>query len=521
MLRLVSVFVVLSGMVWGQAGPDRLGRTTPKSSFLGYLKSAHEGNFARAARYLQFAPEVSEKDRVELARQLQFVLDRGFVGNFDSISSKPEGSGDDGMPVDRESIGAVIGGDQSSPIVMVRVVEGGQQVWVLSQEVVQVAPQLFSELGFPEVERRLPRWMIDSHFWSMPIWVLLAILVAIPAAFGIALGLIWVGVRFLPERWEISHRPNLPVVLFVTLILHSIAAQLLGLPLLYRVWYARVLRLVWLTVIVWVIFSLIAYADRRIREYLEKNQLTSTQSMLQLGRRLLQLLVLLGAVLVGLRGFGYDITAALAGLGIGGIAIAFAAQKTLENVFGGLTLLSDQSIRVGDSCQFGTTVATVEDIGLRATRFRTVQRSVMFIPNGQLATMTIENLGLRDRILFKHVIGVKYGMDPEEMKALLDELRVLLEKDDRISEEGRRVQFLKFGTYSLDIELFAYVLTSDYPEFLKIQEELLLRVMQIVRKHDSEFAFPSQTLYVEQGRLQYGDAGQLPGASPGRGVGGE
>jgi len=145
----------------------------------------------------------------------------------------------------------------------------------------------------------------------------------------------------------------------------------------------------------------------------------------------------------------------------------------------------------------------------------------MFIPNGQLATMTIENLGLRDQILFKHVIGVKYGMEPSEMTALLEELRLLLAKDARVAVEGQRAQFLKFGTYSLDIELFAYVLTNDYAEFLRIQEELLLGVMMIVRKHDSEFAFPSQTLYVEKGRLRLDEAGLEPEVSPGPGAGAE
>jgi MscS family membrane protein len=124
--------------------------------------------------------------------------------------------------------------------------------------------------------------------------------------------------------------------------------------------------------------------------------------------------------------------------------------------------------------------------------------------------MNIENLGQRDRILFKHVIGVKYGMESGGMRGLLDELRELLEKDERISAEGRRVQFLKFGTYSLDIELFAYVLTPDYAYFLTVQEELLLRVMEIVKKHDSDFAFPSQTLYVEKGRLEMGGAVEPP-----------
>ncbi len=505
-MRIWIAILMLSGLAGGQTALDRLGRTTPKSSFMGFLRNAHDGNFAKATRYVQFAPEMAEKERVEIVRELLFVLDRGFVGNLDSISSKPEGNGEDGMAGDRDTVGAVVGAEQSSGVVMVRVAESGQQVWLLSRETVELVPQQFSEFGFPSVERMLPRVVIDNHFWSMPVWVLLSILIALPLAMGLAWGLIWGFAKWVPARWEVSRTPNLPAVLFVGLVLHNFASRLLGLPLVYRVWYSRVLIVLWLMLWVWVIFSVIGYADRRIREYLAANNLSSTQSMLQLGRRLVQLLVLMGAVLFGLKSFGYDITAALAGLGIGGIAIAFAAQKTLENVFGGLSLLSDQSIRVGDSCQFATTVGTVEDIGLRATRFRTVQRSVLYIPNGQLATMNIENLGQRDQILFKHVIGVKYGMESGGMQGLLSELRALLEKDERVSAEGRRVQFLKFGTYSLDIELFAYVLTPDYAYFLTVQEELLLRVMEIVKKHDSDFAFPSQTLYVEKGALELGGA---------------
>jgi len=503
-MRIWIAILMLSGLAAGQPSLDRLGRTTPKSSFMGFLRSAHEGNFAKATRYLQFAPEATVKERLELARELLFVLDRGFVGNLDSISSKPEGNNDDGMAGERDSAGAVVGVEQSSPVTMVRVTEGGQQIWLLSRETVELAPQMFSEFGFPAVEKILPQALIDNHLLSMPIWVLLSIGIALPLSLGLAWGLVWLAVRAFPVRWEVSRRPNLPAVLFVGLIIHNFASRTLGLSLVYRVWYTRVLIVLWLALWVWVIFNVIGYLDRWIREYLTRNNLSSTQSILQLGRRLLQILVILGALLIGLQSFGYDITAALAGLGIGGIAIAFAAQKTLENVFGGLSLLSDQSIRVGDSCQFATTVATVEDIGLRATRFRTVQRSVLYIPNGQLATMSIENLGQRDRILFKHTIGVKYGMQSAGMRGLLLELRDLLEKDERVSADGRRVQFLKFGTYSLDIEFFCYLLTSDFNEFLKIQEELLLQIMEIVKRHDSEFAFPSQTLYMEKGTIELG-----------------
>jgi MscS family membrane protein len=318
---------------------------------------------------------------------------------------------------------------------------------------------------------------------------------------ALSYGFCWLALRAIPERWWTATKPSVAAVLFVGLVLHNLASRLLGLPLLYRVWYSRVLTLLWLIVITWAIFGVIRHLDRRAREYLLSNHLSSTQSMLQLGRRLLQALVLLGAVLSGLKAFGYDITAALAGLGIGGIAVAFAAQKTLENVFGGLTLLSDGSIRVGDSVKFAATVGTVEDIGLRATRFRTVERSMLYVPNGQLAAMNIENLGQRDKILFRHTVGVKQGLEPGAMKELLASLERLLAEDSRVAAEGRRVRFLKIGAYSFEIELFAFIQTSDWGQFLIVQQELLLSVMEIVRRHDTDFAFPSQTLYVEQGQL--------------------
>ena len=507
-MRILIGILCLAGVLGGQSKPapalDRLGRTTPKSSFLGFLRSAHDGNFEKAISYVQFPEGMPLKERLELVRQLNFVLDRGFVGNLDAVTSQPEGSADDSLPADREGIGSVLANDQTSPLQMVRVTENGQQIWLLSRETLELAPQLFPELGFPALERILPRVLIENHLLSMPLWVLLAILIALPLMLGLSWLLSLGVVRFLPAKWGFAGRPNFPVVLFLGLILHNFVSRTLGLPLIYRVWYTRLLTIFWLAAFVWVIFSLIGHLDRRIKARLAGNGFGSTQSILQLGRRLLQFIVVVGAVLIGLRSFGFDITAALAGLGIGGIAIAFAAQKTLENVFGGLSLLSDQSIRVGDSCQFAATTATVEDIGLRATRFRTMQRSVLYIPNGQLATMNIENLGQRDQILFRHTIGVKYGMESGGMRGLLEEMRLLMERDGRVSPEGRRVQFLKFGTYSLDIELFAYILTSDHAEFLKIQEELLLQIMEIVNKHDSDFAFPSQTLYVEKGTLELG-----------------
>lgn len=493
--------LLLAASLYAQAPADRLGRSTPKSSFLSFLRVAHQGNFQQAALYMEFGPGVSEEQKRNSARQLLFILDRGYVGNLDGLSTKPEGSGDDRLPENRELVGNITGLEHSASVELVRVVEAGQKVWLISQDVIAEIPVLFPEFGFPWIESKLPKPLLDIHIFSMPLWVLLGILGAVPLAFGVAWGVVWSFLKVTPASWSATGKPSIPVVIFIGLFLHSVVARTLGLPLVYRLWYTRLLIVLFIVMAVWILFGLIATLDRKAKEYLLRNNLNATQAGLQWGRRLLQTLVILIAALSGLKSLGYDITAALAGLGIGGLAIAFAAQKTLENLFGGFSLLSDQSIRVGDTCLFAGVPGTVEEIGMRATRFRTLQRSLLYIPNGQLASMQIENLGQRDKILFRHTVGVKYGTDLDTMQRVLLDIRELLEKDHRLDPESRRAHFVKFGTYSLDIDVFAFVLTNDFRAFLDIQEELLSAIMKIVEQHETDFAFPSQTLYVEKGKL--------------------
>ena len=492
-MRIVLVGMLLAAAAWSQEKPleievDTLGRTTPKGSVMGFLRNTRAGNFKDAIHYIQFSPDINEKKKVELARELAFVFDRGFVGNLDIVSSKPEGSTSEALPLDRDGVGALIGSEQSSPVEMVRVTEDGRRVWLFSHETLAMAAVLFPEFGFPRVEGWLPTVLIQTHLLAMPIWVLLTIVASLPLAIWIAWGLCIAVLRLVPSSWALGRRPKFSVVFFIGLILHNFVSRWLGLPLVYRVWYFRMLVILSVAAWVWAIFAVIGNLDGRIRAHLIRTQNVSSQSVVHLGRRIAQVLVLIGAIMVALSSFGFDITTALAGLGIGGIAVALAAQKTLENVFGGVSILTDQSIRVGDSYQIGTTVATVEDVGMRATRFRTVQRSVLYIPNAQLAAMNIENLGGRDDILFRHRICLKYGLTPEVLESLLRSLGSLLE-DERFSEAGRRVRLVKFGVYAQEVEVFARVRTTDPEEFLAIQEELLISILRVVGENKAELAF--------------------------------
>lgn len=206
-------------------------------------------------------------------------------------------------------------------------------------------------------------------------------------------------------------------------------------------------------------------------------------------------LILLAAVLY-LDNLGVNVSALLAGLGVGGLAVALAGQRTVENLFGGIMLILDQPVRVGDFCRFGDKLGTVEDIGLRSTKVRTLERTVVSIPNGSFSQLELENFASRDKIWLKAELGLRYETSAAQLQAVIASLRALLLAHPRVDPDPARVRFVRFGAYSLDLEVFAYINTGDINEFLAIREEIYLQMMAAIEAAGTGFAFPSQTLYL-------------------------
>jgi MscS family membrane protein len=217
--------------------------------------------------------------------------------------------------------------------------------------------------------------------------------------------------------------------------------------------------------------------------------------MVPVGAKVAKVVVLVFVVLAILQNLGVNVTGVLAGLGIGGLAVALAAQKTVENLFGGVTLIIDQPVRVGDFCRFGERVGIVEEVGLRSTRVRTLDRTVVTIANAEFARMELENYSRRDRIWLHPTLGLRYETTPDQLRHVLVEIRKMLYAHPKVDPDPARIRFAGFGAYSLDLEIFAYVRTTDYGEFLAIQEDINLRIMDIVAASGTGFAFPSQTTY--------------------------
>jgi small-conductance mechanosensitive channel len=210
----------------------------------------------------------------------------------------------------------------------------------------------------------------------------------------------------------------------------------------------------------------------------------------------LRILVIIAGVFLVAEIWSVSYTSVLAGLGIGGLAVALAAQPTLQNMIAGFTLFADSPLSVGDFCRYGDKLGTVEEIGLRSTRIRSRDRTVVSIPNSAFADMQLENFTKRDRILIHATINLRYETTADQLRFVLAELRRLLIAHPKIHPDPARVRFIGFGSHSLDLEVFAYVCTSDYDEYLAIREDVYLRMMELVLKSGTGFAFPSQVNYL-------------------------
>ncbi len=197
-----------------------------------------------------------------------------------------------------------------------------------------------------------------------------------------------------------------------------------------------------------------------------------------------------------LQSFGVPVAGLIAGLGVGGIAIALAAKNTLENFIGGIILYADQPVKVGDFCRFGDRLGTVEDVGLRSTRIRTLDRTLVTVPNADFAGLHIENLSGRDRILLREKIRLRYETTREQLEAVMAELEAMLRAHPKMSDERLRVRFNGFGESSQEVELYGYAETGKWPEFTKIREEVLLEVMAIIERSDTRLALPTEVQYV-------------------------
>jgi len=484
---------------------DPLSRTTPSSSILAFLQAAQSGNYTLAAQYLQMSAAHRQSEGEQVASELKIVMDRAFNGRIDGFTDA-DGTPQEAVPLGEQRLGTMASGDVEVDLDLVHVNDpSAGKIWLVSAETLAKIPELYDQVQARQVENKLPSFLVKHQIAGMPLWQWLALLLAVPLAAGVS-WLILVLLGF-PLRWWARRRGQVDVANWRTVsapawlvagtLVHAGLARYVGLPVLPRHYYYEFTEVALIIGATWIAWHLVRWSLRRVRNRALAQGNAGTGSLMLLGERILKAAIFLTGVFAVLASLGVNLTTALAGLGIGGLAIGFGAQQTIANLFGGVSVLGDEVIRVGDVCTFGDRTGTVEDIGLRSTRVRTDERTLLAIPNGTVATINVENLSRRDKILFKTKLGLHPETKADQLRTVLVELRRLLQDHPKVEKNSARVRLVDISGGSHIVEIFSYIMTRNFDEFTAVREDLLLRMMGIAEDSGNGLAQPAHTVYVK------------------------
>jgi MscS family membrane protein len=261
--------------------------------------------------------------------------------------------------------------------------------------------------------------------------------------------------------------------------------------------FQRWLKALGLVVFFWALARGVDVARQQLSGSVWIQERPGTRSLLTLGSKFGQVFLLAVGVVALLSELGYPVASLLAGLGIGGLAVALAAQKTLENLFGALALGADQPFREGDFVSAeGLLVGTVESIGLRSTRIRTLDRTLISIPNGKLAELRLETFAVRDRLRFACALGLVLETTEQQMRTVLASLERVLRAHPQLWPEGVTVRFKEIGAFSLNLDINAWFDTTNWDEFMLIREEMLLSFLRVIEEAGTALALPARNVHL-------------------------
>jgi MscS family membrane protein len=487
--------------------PDSLGRRNPRGTVEGFIRAAATKNYKVAAQYLHLDSTLKAgRDSLELTAGLQMLIDRkGNIYPYSWISDEPAGLTDDNLGPNLDRIGVATLNGETFDLLLESITDTlGGPIWLFSSETIQRVPLDTATVKTTTlVEKVSPSFLETNEWGGVPVAHWLAMLLIVMVSYVLATLITRFLVYIIPKistkaRTEsaagIINSFVLPIRLYLAVLLFVVGSRQAGISIVVRQRLNDVTLIVGIVAFLLLLWQLLDFITRLVeRRMLHRGNQSGVSAILFLRRAAKVALVVFGVIII-LDTFGWDVTTWLTALGIGGIAIALGTQKTVENFVGSVTLIADHPVRVGDFCLAGNVLGTVEQIGMRTTRIRTLNRTIVSIPNGELSSTKIENFAPRDKFLFNPVLGLRYETSADQLRYLLVELRTILVSHPKV-DSGARIRFIGLGDNALKLEVFSYIKTISNDEFLEIQEDLYLRFMECVEASGSGFAFPSQTLY--------------------------
>ncbi len=488
--------------------PDKTSHSSPRKTVSRLLDAMSSGSVEQLAMYFDTRPtsELRGIDTQLVISTFPSLLDQyGSLLPSGILSNDEEGEEEDGLAPDFERFGKIVVGDDVTELLLERIDLNNQETkWLVSQQTLVDLAAISADTTVPLIERILPtilnemawRGIPVGHWLSIPFIAILSFLTGRLVAFLLQLSISF----FTKERTEakmvhILLAMVIPVWMVSSVFIFLWAERFLGISIVLRQSFSVVtISVLWIAIFVF-LWSLLDRMSSNAELILRKKNKVAGLSFIIFFRAAAKVLIIFLAVIAVLSSNGVNVTAGLAALGIGGIALALGAQKAIENTLGSLIIVLDQPFRVGDFCKIEDTLGTIERIGLRSTQIRTLADTLVTYPNGALSSEKIENYTLRSKFLLNTVFNLRYETDQKQLNDILAQMRKALKTTPSIAPQGQRVHFTEYGACSLNIEVFAYLYAPDYEVFLEKQEAVLLTLGRIVETNNCGFAFPSQTLY--------------------------
>jgi MscS family membrane protein len=465
---------------------------SPRAAITEFRRLARAGDYQGAAKFLDLS-KADPSDGPMLAQHLREVLNRRLWIDSSKLSPDSTGHVGDNQPANREELGTIIAASgKHEPVVLQRKSYQSGQRWVFSAETVAQIEDWYEHLESVWLTERLPRPLLKMGPRLLRWWQWIALVPLLLAAWAISYGVArvarLVAVRALSDKHASSvHQLHGPFTLAVMVGVVYAALPWLGLyqpalQLLHR-WCAAFL----LVAAFWALWRGVDLSRRTVSASHWASQAGSAHSLLSIGARVAKFVLLAVAVLTILSQLGYQATTLLAGLGIGGVALALAAQKTVENLFGTFSLAVDQPFREGDVIKIDGAEGVVETVGLRSTRIRTADRTVVAIPNGKLADMRVETISRQDKMRFFCLIALTHTKTAQ-LELLVEKLKALFAAVPLVDQASASARVVALTDAGVNVEASAMLATTNGADFAAAKERLLLGILRSVEEVGARLA---------------------------------
>lgn len=474
---------------------DEYHRETPRSAIEHYLNAARKGDYSRAIHYIDFKSvdkNIRKIPKEEVARLFKLVLDRALWVDLPTLSDHPSGYTDDEIAGDRDLVGYVPLAKGKVPIYVQRITAGnGEVIWQLAGITINQLPMMYRFYGDGPVGEFLTQYVPKKVILGLQLWQWIALILAIIISGFIA----WLPTRLLADKIkrgdsfmaeQVAAIISGPVRALIIVLLLRWSCGLLSFSLEFRqISQGYTLLIIAFT---WAILSVInIMRDYYVHRFTEGNR-KAIAKLLHPLTTMIKIIIVVTAILVWLENLGFKATTILAGLGVGGLAFALAAQKSIENLIAAITLYVTRPVKIGNLCKVDKYLGFVEDIGLRYTKIRTLDRTLVSISNATFADLKMENYSERNRIRFKPELVFSHQTSQESIKAVMADIKQLLDDHEKICEKPCRVRLASYLEHGISVSVMSYVDTTLFAVYAEVSNELNLEILEILNKHDVKLA---------------------------------